>query len=68
MADGTQLATAMLAVTFSVAILVSSQLFLGYRSTKNIASVAMFDLLPGANAASTQRTAIAIWIRKAHGR
>ena len=46
MTDGTQLATAMLAVTFSVAILVSSQLFLGYRSTKNIASVAMFDLLP----------------------
>jgi hypothetical protein len=68
MTDGTQFATAVLAITFSVAILVSSQLFLGYRSTKNTASASMFDLLRVAAAASTQRTANAVWIRKAYGR
>jgi len=64
MMDGAQFATAMLAIMFSAAILVSSQLFLGYCSTKNTASAATFV----ADMASVPRSANAVWIRKAHVR
>ena len=62
--DGTQFPTAMLAIVFAAAILVSSQLFVGYCSAKNTASTAMIV----ADTASAPRTGNAVWTRKAHVR
>ena len=62
MMDGAQFATAMAAVMFSAAILVSSHLFLG--STRTAAAAATIV----AEMPSAQRTANAVWIRRARGR
>lgn len=64
MKDGAQFATAVLAIVFAAAVVVSSQLFLGYCSTRNAASPA----LPVVDLASAPRAANAGWIRRTHGR